>query len=56
MALANLATTYTATWQGQSIEHFGYPTTLVLDVIVGLSCIALLPWMATARSATGARR
>jgi len=49
MALANLATTYTATWQGQSIEHFGYPTTLMLDVVIGMLCIALLPWMATAR-------
>jgi len=49
MALANLATTYTATWQGISIVHFGYPTTLVLDVLVGMLCITLLPWMATAR-------
>jgi MFS transporter, PAT family, beta-lactamase induction signal transducer AmpG len=49
MALANLATTYTSTWQGASIEHFGYPTTLVLDVIVGMLCLTLLPWMATAR-------
>jgi PAT family beta-lactamase induction signal transducer AmpG len=49
MALANFATTYTATWQGASVDHFGYPTTLVLDVVVGMLCIALLPWMAPAR-------
>ncbi|HTO58853.1 MAG TPA: MFS transporter [Pseudomonadales bacterium] len=49
MALANLATTYTATWQGASAEHFGYPITLVLDVVIGMLCITLLPWMAVSR-------
>lgn len=54
MALANLATTYTATWEGRSIVQFGYPATLLLDAIAGMACIALLPWMTTRRS--GARQ
>jgi PAT family beta-lactamase induction signal transducer AmpG len=45
MALANLVTTYTATWQGWCISAFGYPTTLGLDAAAGLVCIVLLPWM-----------
>jgi PAT family beta-lactamase induction signal transducer AmpG len=49
MALANLATSYTATWQGASVEHFGYPTTLVFDVIVGMLCLTFLPWMSLKR-------
>ena len=43
MALGNLATSYTATWQGFSAEHYGYPLTLGLDAAVGLICIATLP-------------
>jgi PAT family beta-lactamase induction signal transducer AmpG len=54
MALANLATTYTATWQGASIERYGYPTTLVLDVVVGLACVMLLPWMSLPRRTASA--
>ncbi|MCX7064035.1 MAG: MFS transporter [Proteobacteria bacterium] len=45
MALGNLVTSYTAMWQGLSITHFGYPTTLGLDAAAGLICIALLPWL-----------
>ncbi len=45
MALGNLVTTYTSTWQGFSIVTWGYPTTLMLDALFGVVCIALLPWM-----------
>jgi len=47
MALGNLVTTYTATWQGFSAEHYGYPITLGLDAAAGMLCIALLPWLGT---------
>ncbi len=50
MALGNLATSYTATWQGISIVDFGYPTTLALDAALGVFCIALLPWLGTERA------
>jgi len=45
MALMNLAIAYSSTWQGVAIEAFGYPTTMLIDAITGLICIALLPWM-----------
>ena len=45
MAMMNLVITYTATWQGISIEKWGYPITLLLDSGAGLICIALLPLM-----------
>ena len=48
MALGNLATSYTATWQGISVVDFGYPTTLFLDAAVGMLCIGLLPWLGPA--------
>jgi len=43
MAMMNLVTAYTATWQGFCIKHLGYPRTLYLDASAGLICIALLP-------------
>jgi PAT family beta-lactamase induction signal transducer AmpG len=45
MALGNLVTSYTATWQGYSLTLWGYPTTLVLDALIGLLCLLLLPWL-----------
>lgn len=45
MAMMNLAIAFAATWQGVVIEAWGYPTTLLIDAIVGpLSCL-LLPAM-----------
>lgn len=45
MALMNLAIAYSATWQGIAIEAWGYPTTLLVDGILGVACLALLPWL-----------
>lgn len=50
MALNNLVTTYTASWQGLAITHFGYPTTLWLDAAAGLLCIFVLPWLGVSRA------
>ncbi len=52
MALNNLATSYTATWQGAAIVRYGYPTTLGLDALAGSLCILLLPWLAPRRTHT----
>jgi len=49
MALLNLAIAYSATWQGIAIEALGYPKTMLIDAIVGLFCLALLPWIRTVR-------
>ena len=49
MALSNLAASYTALWQGHSISRFGYPSTLLLDVLIGTMPLLLLPWMAVGR-------
>lgn len=45
MALPNLVLVYTGLWQGFTIRNFGYPTTLLIDGIVGLLCLGLLPWI-----------
>jgi PAT family beta-lactamase induction signal transducer AmpG len=45
MSIFNLVIAYTAGWQGWSIDHWGYPTTLFLDATVGLIGLALLPFM-----------
>ncbi|WP_310385822.1 MFS transporter [Roseateles sp.] len=50
MALMNLAIAYTATWQGLAIEAWGYPVTLAVDAVFGLTCLLLLPLMKKARS------
>ena len=43
MALMNLAISIAASWQGVAAEAWGYPITLLVDAIVGLSCLLLLP-------------
>jgi PAT family beta-lactamase induction signal transducer AmpG len=43
MAMMNLAIAFAATWQGVAIEAWGYPTTLLIDAIVGPLCVLLLP-------------
>lgn len=45
MAMMNLAISYSATWQGIAIEAWGYPTTMLVDGILGLACLIFLPWM-----------
>lgn len=45
MAMLNFAITYTSAWQGQAIERWGYPKTLLIDSLVGLVSLALLPLM-----------
>jgi PAT family beta-lactamase induction signal transducer AmpG len=45
MAMMNLAIAFSASWQGVVIEAWGYPTTLLVDAVVGPLCILLLPAM-----------
>lgn len=45
MAMMNLAIAYSATWLGVAVEAWGYPTTLLVDALVGPLCILLLPAM-----------
>jgi predicted MFS family arabinose efflux permease len=45
MAMFNLVISYSATWQGFAIEHWGFPRTLALDSAFGLLCLALLPFL-----------
>ncbi|WP_374430952.1 MFS transporter [Ideonella dechloratans] len=44
MAMANLAISYSATWQGIGIESWGYPKTMVIDGFFGLAYLLLLPF------------
>lgn len=53
MAMMNVAIAYSATWQGIAIEALGYPATLVIDAVLGVLCIALLPWMGLAPGGSG---
>ncbi|WP_395687712.1 MFS transporter [Caenimonas koreensis] len=45
MAMMNLAISMAAGWQGVAIEAWGYPTTLLIDAIIGPLCCLLLPYM-----------
>ena len=45
MAMMNLAIAYSATWQGIAIEALGYPTTLLIDAVTGVLCLAVLPFI-----------
>ncbi|NOT33233.1 MAG: MFS transporter [Candidatus Eisenbacteria bacterium] len=45
MALMNLAISFSAQWQGWAVERFGYPKTLAADCVIGLVCLACLPFM-----------
>ena len=42
----NLTISYSAAWQGIAIEAWGYPRTMLVDVVVGMVCLALIPLMA----------
>jgi PAT family beta-lactamase induction signal transducer AmpG len=53
MALLNLVISYSANWQGWTVERWGYPATLALDSALGLISIALLPLMRPARAKPG---
>lgn len=45
MALANLAISFSAFWQGVAIERFGFPITMGIDAVVGVLGVALLPFL-----------
>jgi PAT family beta-lactamase induction signal transducer AmpG len=45
MAMQNLAIAFAASWQGVSIEAWGYPTTLFIDALIGPIGCLLLPAM-----------
>jgi MFS transporter, PAT family, beta-lactamase induction signal transducer AmpG len=46
MALMNLTISYSAAWQGIAAEAWGYPRTMLVDVVFGMICIAAIPFMA----------
>jgi len=45
MALCNLCYSYSATWQGFTLDRWGYPFTLTIDGLLGLTCLVCLPFM-----------
>jgi MFS family permease len=49
MAMTNLAIAYSANWQGRAATGWGYPVTLGLDALLGLACLAFLPFMGVIR-------
>ncbi len=46
MALMNLTIAYSAAWQGIAIEAWGYPRTMLVDVLFGLVGLGLIPLLA----------
>jgi PAT family beta-lactamase induction signal transducer AmpG len=55
MALCNLATSYSAVWQGHAVTRWGYPLTLGLDCVIGLIGLCCLPLMGVATRTTARR-
>jgi PAT family beta-lactamase induction signal transducer AmpG len=53
MAMMNLAIAYSAMWQGIAIEALGYPKTLLIDAVVGVLCLAVLPFIKPAGEPAG---
>ncbi|MHC4878362.1 MAG: MFS transporter [Planctomycetota bacterium] len=53
MSMMNLVTSYTAVWQGYTIERLGFAQTLYIDGFVGLICIGLLPFLRQRDRAAG---
>ena len=51
MAGANLAISYSAAWQGTSVERWGYPATLAIDCLAALAGLAVLPLVGPAITA-----
>src|SRR5687768_3089916 len=45
MSLLNLVIAYSLRWQGWSVSRFGYPTTMFVDAVFGMLCLAVLPFM-----------
>jgi PAT family beta-lactamase induction signal transducer AmpG len=45
MALSNLGISYSAKWQGWTVDRYGYPLTLAVDAAVGLVCLVALASM-----------
>jgi PAT family beta-lactamase induction signal transducer AmpG len=45
MALLNLASTYSSSWQGWYVDRFGYAATLRLDALLGCVALVVLPWL-----------
>jgi PAT family beta-lactamase induction signal transducer AmpG len=45
MALMNLTISYSAAWQGIAVEAWGYPRTMLVDVIFGMACLVAIPLM-----------
>jgi PAT family beta-lactamase induction signal transducer AmpG len=43
MAMMNLVISYSALWQGRAVVRWGYPVTLMIDVVFGLVCLVVLP-------------
>ena len=50
MAMTNLVSAYSSTWQGHAMSAWGYPATLSLDAAFGMICLAVLPWMGATRA------
>jgi PAT family beta-lactamase induction signal transducer AmpG len=50
MAMLNLCISYTSWWQGYAVERIGYPSTLLVDSVVGLFGLLLLPLMKPAKA------
>ena len=49
MAMTNVVSSYTSTWQGYAVSAWGFPVTLGVDAAVGMLSLAVLPLMGAAR-------
>ena len=54
MALLNLASTYSSSWQGWYVDRFGYASALWLDALTGCVGLLILPWVRPVERPRGA--
>jgi MFS transporter, PAT family, beta-lactamase induction signal transducer AmpG len=45
MALSNLVIAYSNLWQCGLVKALGYPTIFAIDAVLGIVCLAVLPFM-----------
>ena len=42
MAMVNLTIVFSSGWQGWCVDHWGYPLTLAIDAVLGMTSLPLL--------------
>jgi PAT family beta-lactamase induction signal transducer AmpG len=49
MAMMNLVNSYSSAWMGAAVMRIGYPKTFAIDIVFGMLCLAVLPFVTPRR-------